>query len=404
MHLSIQKPKDFFVYLQVEVSAVIFQLFRFSERVHDAVLVETRSTAGNFSDLSDALPILAGYLEQAQRIKDCRVIIGLHSGIFSTSETVITFRREKPAEIIHEVELENVISSALWKVFSRDQEGLARKMRIIESATTLATALIRQIRVDGHRVVSPVGFPAHTLELTILYGATSRTLYDFLAPYIAGEREVYVTEIGMSEVLQLAEEPASDPFLFMRVGELYTYVYRSMTGEARYLDTIVWGRRSLMRVLTSRFMISESQASELWGRVQAGLTSVATRKRIEALLLEEASVLLKGIIMHASQERFQAVYIAAPFSLPEALLSQMHPRRLGVRVPVIPMPADLHGIKKESALTLDMKTLASSVSSLYANAKVAGEFFAVSDINKIAKRRVRWLAGTPTGAAARDGR
>lgn len=390
----LQKTKNCFAYIQVEATEIIFQLFRFEERVYDAVLLKVKSTAGEFKNVESLVPVLSSYIEEAQRIQGCRVIVGMHSGLLTTAETVVTIRREDPRRPVDDAELENIVSSGLWKIFSRDQKALARKMNIAEASVAVLSACITQVRVDAHRVASPVGFPAHTVELTVLYSASAKSVYDLLAPLLSGEQEVYCTEIGVSEALRLAEQKGAGDFVLMRVSEAYTYVYAFHDDELGYLDTIHWGRRSLIGSLTHELMISESQATRLLHLADTGLTSVHVRRRIEAFLLQEVAVLLKGIGSHAGRKEVEAVYVAAPFSLPPALFGDTAARRAGIGVPVIPMPNNSHGEKGESALPLSMKPTASSVSALCANAWAALRSFDQSEVQKIAKRRARWLAGS----------
>lgn len=390
----LQKTKDCFIYIQVETTEIIFQLFRYEERAYDAVVLRTKSVMGDFKTLEAVGPVLSAYINEARKMPECRVIIGLHSGLFSTTQTVITLRREDPRHIIDEAELENLVSSGLWRIFSGGQQKLARKMDIGEATTVLVGALISQVRVDGHRIVTPVGFPAHTVELTVLYGATSRAIHELLLPLLLSEQQVYCTEIGMSELLRLAKRKDDEDFLLMRVSEAHTYVYQSADEESGYVDTISWGCRSLVGTLMNELMISKWQAVELLRRADAALVSEYVRRRIEALLLQEVSVLLKGISAHADQKEIGAVYVSAPFSLPEALFGEAAARRSGIWVPVIPMPDNSRSEKTESALPLSMKLTASSVSALCANAWMADRSFEQSDVQKIVRRRARWLAGS----------
>lgn len=388
------KTKNSFAYIQVEATEIIFQLFRFEERVYDAVLLKSKSVAGDFRQMASAAPVLASYIDEARRIPGCRVIVGMHSGLLTTTETVVTIRREDPRRPVDDAELENIVSSGLWKIFSRDQKTLAHKMNCAEASVVLVGAFITQVRVDAHRVASPVGFPAHTVELTVLYSASSKAAHDVLAPLLAGEQEVYCTEIGVSETLRLAEQKSAGNFVLMRVSEAYTYVYAAHQDEISYIDTIHWGRRSLVHSLVHELMINEEQAINLLRLADAGLTSLHVRRRIETLLLQEVSVLLKGIGSHVGRKEVEAVYVAAPFSLPPAIFGDTAARRAGIEVPVIPMPNNSHGEKGESALPLSMKPTASSVSALCANAWAALRSFEQSEVQKIAKRRARWLAGS----------
>ncbi|MDO8602016.1 MAG: hypothetical protein Q7R62_02745 [bacterium] len=394
----LQKSKDYFVYIQVENSEVIFQLFRFQERAYDAVLIKIKSTSGDFKNAESLGSVLTEYINEAKKIPNCRIIIGLHSGLFSTAQTTITLRREDPRRIIDETELENLVSSGLWKVFSREQKDLARKMNIPEADAVFAGALIPQVRVDGHRVASPVGFTAHTVEFTVLYSVSSRAIYHLLASLIFGETEVYCTEIGMSELLRLADLNNLNDFLLMRVSETHTYIYASSEDNLTYVDTIAWGRNSLIGALVNELMMSRPQAIELMHRADIGLTSGHVRRRLESLLLQEVSVLLKGIGAHVVEGKSKAVYVSAPFSLPAALFGEAAARRSGTIIPVIALPDNSRGEKSQSALPLSMKTTASSISALCANAWAANRSFEKNDLHKMTKRRARWLASDSTSS------
>ncbi len=383
------------MYIQVENTEVIFQIFRFQERAYDAVLVKTKTVSGDFKSAEKIAPVLAAHIAEAQKLQ-YRVIIGLHSGLFSSVQAITTLRREDPRRHIDEAELENLVSSGLWKIASQHQKGMARKMNIAESDVVCIDALVTQVRVDGHRVISPVGFPAHTVELTVLYSAASRTIAGILAPLLAGEQHVYCTEIGMSELLHLADQNDKRDVLFMRVSETHTYVYESSGGELAYVDTIAWGRSSLVGALTNELMMSKEHVAALLQRAESGLTSAYVRRRIETLLLQEVAVLLKGIGAHVGKTTAQVVYVSAPFSLPMAIFSEAAAKRAGITIPLVAMPNNSHGGKTESALPLSMKTTSSSVSALCANAWAANRSLEHGDLQKIAKRRARWLRSAST--------
>lgn len=386
------KSHDQFVYIQVEAGEIIFQVFRFQERAYDAVLLRTRSVTGDFRSAESVAAVLPAYLNEARSVSHSRLIIGLHSGLFSTAQTTVTLRRDKPEQLVSEAELENLISSGLWKINSRQQRQLARKLNIVESATVFIGAFIASIRVDGHRVASPVGFSAHTIEFTVCYSVSSHMLYQTLLPFLSGEQEVYCTEIGMSELFRLASQVSDRNFLLVRVSEAHTYVYAAVESEQEYLDTINWGRNSLIGSFEQELMMSREQTGELLRRAESGLTSIQVRRRVEALLLQEVSVLLKGIGAHTEHSKATAIYISAPFTLPASLFTEAAAKRAGISIPVVAMPDNSHGEKTQSALPLSMKTTASSISALCANAWAAHRFFEQSDVQKIAKRRVRWLA------------
>lgn len=390
-----QKPGEHFVYIQAENSEVIFQVFRFQERAYDAVLVKAKSTAGDFRTAEAVAPVLADYIAEAQKLP-YRIIVGLHSGLFSSAQIIVTLRRDDPRRLIDEAELENLISSGLWKISSREQKEMARKMNTGESEVACIGALINRVRVDGHRVISPIGFPAHTVELTVLYSAAPRSVHHVLAPLLSGEHEVYCTEIGVSELQHLADQNGEQEFLFMRVSETHTYVYEAAGGELAYVDTIHWGRSSLIGALINELMMSREQVVALLARAESGLTSPHVRRRIEALLLEEVGILLNGIGAHVGKGKASMVYVSAPFSLPAALFAENAARRAGISVPIVAMPNNSHGEKEQSALPLSMKTTASSVSALCANAWAAQRSFEQSDLQKIAARRARWLRNSAT--------
>lgn len=384
--------QNHFVYIQVEATEILFQVFRYEEQAYDAVLIEASSIAGDFLSARSLEQPLREQMNRLTRFPRARVIIGFHAGLFMTRESVITLRRPDPRATIDESELENLISSGLWKIFSRSQSEIAQKIATPESAVVMLNAFIEQVRVDGHRVVSPVGFPAHTVELTIRYGATSRTIREFLAPLLSGEQEIYVVEIGVSELSRLTEYEKACQML-VRVSETKTYVYAASEDGLGHVDTINWGRFSLIHAVMDTFMIDQEQAVAFLSRVERDLTSSLVRKKIEGLLAQEVAVLLKGIEAHIEHIGASQVYVSAPFNLPSVLFKQSGRGRADRAVLVHAIPYNPHSGKDKSALPLSVKPSASSLSALCAIAHAAVRFFEPSDLQKIAKRRARWLVG-----------
>src|SRR5687768_12581684 len=97
---SLSKSKENFAFIQVEADKIISQLFRFNERAYDGVLYKARHTEGDFRTLPASEPVLNSYIEEVQKNSDCRIILGFHSGMFTTAETVITIRRDSPSVVI----------------------------------------------------------------------------------------------------------------------------------------------------------------------------------------------------------------------------------------------------------------------------------------------------------------
>lgn len=387
-----RSAQNHFVYIQVEATEILFQVFRYEEQGYDAVLIEASSIDGDFLNARSLEQPLRELINRLSRFPQARIIVGFHAGLFVTRESVVTLRRAEPRTIIDEAELENLISSGLWKVFSRSQADIAQKIATPESSVVMLNAFIEQVRVDGHRVVSPVGFPAHTVELTIRYGATSRIVREFLAPLLSGEQEIYVVEIGVSELSRLTEYEKSCQML-VRVSETRTYVYASSEDGLGHVDTINWGRFSLIHAVMDTFMIAQEQAVALLSRMERGLTSDLMRKKVEGLLAQEVAVLLKGIEAHTERIGASQVYVSAPFSIPSVLFRQSGRGRADTAIPVHTIPYNPHSGKDKSALPLSVKPNASSLSALCAIAHAAVRFFEPSDLQKIAKRRARWLVG-----------
>lgn len=388
---TVANPENKFTYIQVEASDISTTFFRFDERTSDAVITDSQIINADFLFAHQVGATLASTLARVADEKR-KLIIGLHSGICSTIQTAITIRRPQPQKIIDEPELESLISSAIWKAITGSQSEVAAKVNVSGPGLVPVSASVLKIRVDGHRVATPIGFPAHTIEITLIYTVIPRVLFETLTPLFFAERESYITEIGMSDLLQITSRKKEDEAILVRVSEKYTYVYHAKEDEKRYLDTIYWGRGSLLGALTNTLMISERQALELLRRAEDGLTSSYVTKKINALLLEEAAVLLKAVGVYA--RKASKVYIESSFSLPEDILKADIAAKAGVSVPILVMPSNPHGGKAKSALSLRMKSSAPTIAMLCANAAAAIRFFEQSDIQKIAKRRARWLASS----------
>lgn len=236
----------------------------------------------------------------------------------------------------------------------------------------------------------------------MLYGALPRLLYEAFAPLLSSEFEIFISELGVAETKHMAQQHGTAPFLFMRVADTATYVYGMADGEAGYRDTIQWGADSLSGALAELLQISGPGATEIIRRSREQLVSAHVERRVAALLAEELAILLKGIGAHVEGGRYATVYVAAPFTVPQDLLSPHLAQAAGLASRVVLVDEEQRGKKNDFGLPLEKIGADISLFSLVSGAKLAEQLGGASELTKIARRRARWLAGAPLKSVKTD--
>ncbi len=118
---------------------------------------------------------LARMCQEAKAEAENMAGVKVRQSIFSAAGQLIKgvsnieiFEREDPEAPIDLAEIKNIIQKAQWKIFNKIRIEETEASGIPELETKLVSGQIIEIKIDGYKVIDPVGFHGKELSLNIL--------------------------------------------------------------------------------------------------------------------------------------------------------------------------------------------------------------------------------------------
>ena len=108
-----------------------------------------------------------------------KTILALDSDFAHTVNSSIGIIRDNPKETITESDLDNILFQALWRFFDRYRATAAGRLGVGDVDVVLSDIRVGEIKLDGHKVINPVGFKAKSAEIYLSETFISRKLFDF---------------------------------------------------------------------------------------------------------------------------------------------------------------------------------------------------------------------------------
>lgn len=336
-------------------------------------------------------PDLKRLLKKFGRLAKYKIIVGLDSHLASTIYSSVALMRDHYKELIDEPELDNLISQAIWKFFDRSRNRVAGKLGVADLDILLTDVRIRGIKLDGHKVVNPIGFKAKTAEIQFSQTFLSREVIDSFKDLVPLNQVVLTTENGPACSSVISKANLKDNFLLVNLFQHKTVMFSTDNGYHSYCDQINWGENNLKRSLSNELALDEETAGAIIGRYMSNAISPAFRRRLEALLMKEVSGLADGLGSVLKRLDTRCVYLNPYFELP-ALFNTGFRNQLKKSVVLEQPTLDL--ISQNFGFDIKFKNTAEAQSAFCLVSLLFEWYLAPRDdkMSQLAKRRVRWLS------------
>ena len=224
--------------------------------------------------------------------------------------------RERPQEPIDEGDLDTMVSQTIWKFFDRNRGRIASRMGAAEFDVLLSEAHVEGVRLDGHRVVNPVGFTARTFESHFVQTYLRRDFADFVKRCVAGRTPSGIVELAPTVARALSRGTTHPRFLFCGVTPRTTAVVGVDEGHIETLGTLSWGSAHCAEYFAEHLALRTDVAAEVIRAYLRGACSRALTRGFDALFLDGLAFFIKGIRRYAEQTAARAVYLFAVEPLP----------------------------------------------------------------------------------------
>ena len=336
------------------------------------------------------LELVKKLLRNFGKLSRYKIILSLDPALATTIYSTVVLLRDKPKEPIDDSDLDNRIAQGIWRLFDRERSHAALKMKVKDLDVLLTDVKVKKIKLDGHKVVNPIGFKAKTLEIQFSQTFNPRSFVVEIKKIIPAEQVMLMAEAGTLEADILTKASGLSNFLLLDLMSDRTHIFLSDGGTIAYLNTCVWGHEHLIGSLADFFSVSPPVAEKIFKLYLIQRASPAVLKKIEKLLVLEFEQLINFLAKPLAKYDCSCIYLM-PFSdLPEFVYS--YNLRSSLRSKTKFLPANLTFISEHLGFHIKCKpTLAPSIFPTLAG--LLGFYFSPHDdkMNRIARRHARWL-------------
>ncbi|MCL5017548.1 MAG: hypothetical protein M1155_02730 [Patescibacteria group bacterium] len=337
------------------------------------------------------LHVIKKVIKKIPKRSELEIILNLDSNLATTIYSSVSLVRPKPKEIIDEADLDNLISQAIWRFFDKQRPKTAKKMGIEEIDVVLSDVRIRGIKVDGHRVVNPLGFKARSVEIYLSETYAVRDFIKGVKEMMLDNKIIFISEAGatLSHML-FKNSKEKEPLILADLFSDQTVVFQASAGHLNYLDSFKWGGNSFVNSIKENFKIDHAVAHSMIDVYNKNGGSPHFTKKIENILMDECRVLANGIESLTSSEG--TIYINPYFNPPSCFISDRFRSKFGKNYSVQLLSTDL--VMKNFNFKLQFNKSANKLKNTATLLSVLSELSMMPKNEKIsylANRRVRWL-------------
>ncbi len=344
--------------------------------------VQPKNTAELFSEAKKLL--------RSIKVRYQSVIIGLDPDLCSTLYSNAAIIRQQPHVLIDEADVDNIASQAIWRLFDRQRQTIAAKLGVSEIDIVLADLHVNEVRLDGHKVVNPIGFKAKTVEFHFRQTIVARDVLRGLHGIIPPERLSGICETGAAlanAVLHYTGESATVAV----VTQERTDIFLAQSGKIRYQDSFPWGETTLTEACRRQLGIETEPAKVLLNAYASGGMSESCARRFEVQILDpELRIFANGL--ESLSLPGAPVYCESYFKLPPIIFSDRFRKRQKRQRRITQLSREALFTHAGFAVQLKDSQGFINMTPLMALFFEAVVFLPIHSINHLVRRRVRWMA------------
>lgn len=329
-------------------------------------------------------------LKKIPKSERYKIIISLDSSLGTTIFSSVSIVRQNSKEIIDEADLDNLISQAIWRFFDKQRWKVAQKMGVDDVDVLLSDVRIRDIRIDGHKIVNPIGFKAKSVEIALSQTLVKRELMSALRDLIPKENIALLTETGTALSHVLSKTTGDSNFYLANIFPNQTSVFSSSGARLAHHDSFEWGGNDLNHSLYRHLRVDPEIAVSLVKNYGSDNGSESFLRKFENILVKELNIFANGIESLTKEDRSD-IYLNPFFTIPKVVYSPRFQGRFQKTIKLAPLSTEL--ITEKLGYKVKFKSSAAIKNQLSLLAAVLEvEFLPQNDImSRLANRRVRWL-------------
>ncbi|MBI5147927.1 MAG: hypothetical protein HZA37_02140 [Parcubacteria group bacterium] len=324
-----------------------------------------------------------------------KTILALDSDFAYTVNSSIGIIRDNPKETITESDLDNILFQALWRFFDRYRAAAAERLGVGDVDVVLSDIRVGEIKLDGHKVINPVGFKAKSAEIDLSETFISRKLFDFLKINFFGEKNAFVrvTELGSAWAHLLSRKSGKESSAVALLASARAVLFSSASGRAFYLDEFKWGGENLRSAFSGYLKIPAEAAEAVIGRYIARDASEKFLRHFQKVFLEEFEMFLKGlksVFSSAKSAAPEVVHLGSFCELPAVVFDKKFDFKIAPLSPEAISEMFGFRVKMKKSAEAAFEKRAFSTLAVFLEAHFNGK---EGNLNRLISRRAKWLTG-----------
>ena len=329
-------------------------------------------------------------LKKIRKLEKYKVILSLDSTLATTTHSSVSLVRQNSREIIDEADLDNLISQSIWRFFDKNRWRVAQKMGIDDVDVILSDVRIRDIRLDGHRVVNPIGFKARAVEIFFSQTLVGKELLRGIRELDQNLNVVFITEAGTALCHVLSKIVGSNNFYAINLFPNQTSMFVSAGDRLSHHDSFDWGGNALNNLLCRYLKVDQETAVAMINTYVSSSVSQNFLRKFETLLLKELYVFANGIESLLG-DAGASIYLNAFLNFPQIVYSSRFQSRFQKSVKLLSLSTSMITEKLGYKVQFKSATPVKNPVSLL-GAVLEMDFLPKNDIlSRLANRRMRWL-------------
>lgn len=307
---------DYMLSLDIGTEVVKALVFRIDKNSGNGIVKGVGRVRQRLGDMqSGAVSDIGGVIESAKKAieiakkragvkKAEKAIIGIAGELVKGTTTTVHYERIRPEMRIDLSELKNIIQKVQWKAFDRIRSQLAWETGHSEIEVKLINAAIVDVRIDGYRVMNPVGFQGRDVSIAVFnayapmihLGALQKIAdelnLDLLS--IAAEPYAVARSMGIEDVLDFNA-------VFIDIGGGTTDIAVVRNGGLEGTKMFALGGRAFTKRLAQELGVTFEEAEILKIKYAEGKLGRDVSLKIEQILSNDCGVWLSGVELALSE-------------------------------------------------------------------------------------------------------
>ncbi len=329
-------------------------------------------------------------LKKVRNLEKYNIILSLDSCFSATTYASVPLVRQHPKDAIDEADLDNLISQAIWRFFDKNRYKVAKKLDIDEVDVLLSNVQIRGIKIDGHKIVNPIGFKAKAVEVFFSQTLVGREFMGGLRDLIPKEKIALITEAGTAMSHILSRALGKEDFFVANLFPNHAAFFSASNGRLAHHDNFNWGEKDMNELLSGHFCVDSEVAGLVMQKYVTSCASQNFTRRFENVLGKELQIFANGLESLINEDSAD-IYLNPFFTLPPILFSDRFKNRLAKSFKLSALSTNIIteklGFEVQCNEFVKVKNLFSLLSAF-----LEINFLPQNDkMSHLANRRVRWL-------------